>query len=69
MVFGQFQQILSLEKNFSGNRLAGGIGNQTHDGQRRDGLAAARFADETERLAFLEVVAYIVYRGGKPSSV
>ena len=30
---------------------AGGAGQQAHDGERGDGLAAARFADEPERLA------------------
>ena len=57
------QQIGAVEADRAGCDPARGRGNQTHDRQRGDALAAARFADEPERASGLEREAHAVDRG------
>ena len=72
--FAQRQEIGAVEGHRIGGDLAGRLGNQAHDRQRRHALAAAAFADQAQDLAFLEVEGDTVDRahraavGGEPGS-
>ena len=60
--FVERQEILSLEDDAAAGDAAGRL-NQAHDGQRGHRLAAARFADESERFTRLNFEGYIVDGG------
>ena len=50
---GHLQEVVALEERLAGgDRVAGVV--QTHDREARDALAAARFADDPERLPLLD---------------
>ena len=54
LAFGELQQILALEADRTRD-LARGLGDEPHQGHRRDRLAAAGFTDDGQRLAFVDV--------------
>src|SRR5574341_1689467 len=61
LLFIQLGQILPTKPDFPTHNLAGPI-DQPHNGQRRDALAAARFAHNAERLTLLQLNVYAVNR-------
>ncbi len=51
LLWRELREVVAGEQDAAALDDAGGAGQEAHDGQRRHGLAAARFADEPERLA------------------
>ena len=50
-LFGELQEIAALEQDLATDDPARGPGDEPHDAQRADALAAARFPDDAQRLA------------------
>jgi hypothetical protein len=57
IVFGQLRQIRSLEQHLARHDLRGRPRDQAHERERRDRLPAARLADDSERLALVDLEA------------
>ena len=61
-------QLLSSQPHArTGKDTARRLGNQTQDGERRDGLSAARLADERKRLAFTHLERDAIHGARLPS--
>ena len=60
--FGGVGQLLAVEADRAAGELAGRRGDQPHDRQRGDRLAAARFPDDAQRLALGGRQAHLVQR-------
>ena len=58
----ELQQVDAVEQDRAGDDLAGRVGHEPGDRQRRDALAAAGLADQPERLAVADVEADVVDR-------
>ena len=54
------QQVLPVEADAAALDAPGRLGQQAHEGQAGDALAAAGFADDAERLAFVELEGHAV---------
>jgi hypothetical protein len=61
LLLAQGQEVPPLEENLAAFDAAGGLFDQPHHAQRGDGLAAAGFADQRHRLAFLDIPRHAVY--------
>jgi hypothetical protein len=57
-----FQQVFTVEQHFAAGDAARRLRDEPHDGEGGDALAAAGFADDAERAAFLELEVDPVHR-------
>src|SRR5262245_33660097 len=62
LLLAEREEIAALEAHLAAHDAAGRLRDQAHDAQRGDGLAAARLADERDRLAFLHVPGHAIHR-------
>ena len=60
LVLVHLDDVLTLEHDLAADDLAGRVRDQTEDGERAYGLAAAALADEAENFAGLNVIAHAV---------
>ena len=66
LLVGKGQQVLAGEQDLARGMAGCRIGQKAHDGERRDGLAGARFAHERHRLALGDVEGYALDGMGDP---
>jgi hypothetical protein len=62
LVFGQFKKVPPFQENPASDDLAGRVGDQAHDGQRRHALAAARLPDNPYGLPSMHFEAHSIHR-------
>src|SRR5262245_12603463 len=62
LMLREARQIPRLKLNFATDDAAGALGQKLHDRERGHALAAAGLADQTDRLAVVDVEAYAVNR-------
>ncbi len=62
VVLGQLEQIAALEQDAPARHAPGGLGEQSHDRQRRYRLAAARLPHQRDHLARVHAPAHALHR-------